>query len=286
MDSIQKGWFSEINDFWPGQAMSLKVDEVLYHEKSQYQDIMVVKTEAYGRVLILDNAIQITEKDECAYQEMIAHLNLFSHPNPKKVLVVGGGDGGVIREVLRHPSVEEVHLCEIDNMVCETSKKYLPGIASGLSDPRCKVFYQDGFVFLKNNPNTYDAIITDSSDPIGPADSLFKEEYYRIAYDALKDGGIMSTQAESIWLHLDLIANMKQFIKKIFKTVEYAKTQIPTYPSGMIGFFMCRKSEGSCSTPVREVPQAVVDQCQFYNAEMHKAAFVMPTFVKRKLDQI
>jgi spermidine synthase len=185
VDKIQSGWFSEINEFWPGQALSLQIESVLYHARSQFQDILVLKTKAYGNVLVLDNAIQITEKDECAYQEMIAHLNLFSHPHPKKVLVVGGGDGGVVREVLRHPTVEEVHLCEIDRMVCEVSKKFLPTIASALDHPKVKPFYRDGFQFLKEHPNEYDAIITDSSDPIGPADSLFKKDYFKLAFEAL-----------------------------------------------------------------------------------------------------
>jgi len=154
---------------------------------------MIFKSKAYGMTLVLDNAIQITEKDECAYQEMIAHLPLFAHKNPKKVLVVGGGDGGVLREVAKHPGVEEIHLCEIDQMVIDVSKKYLPTIACGFNDPRVKVHVRDGFEFMKEHENAFDVIITDSSDPEGPASTLFGEAYFQLTKNALREGGYAQT---------------------------------------------------------------------------------------------
>ena len=139
MDLISDGWFRERGALWPGQAMSLQVEKVLYHKRSDFQDVLVFQSTTYGTVLVLDGLIQVTERDEFAYQEMIAHLPLFAHPNPKKVLVIGGGDGGVLREIAKHPGVEEIVICEIDKDVIEVSKKYLPSLACGYDDPRVTV---------------------------------------------------------------------------------------------------------------------------------------------------
>ena len=147
--------------------MSLKVKEVLDHHRSDFQDILVFESENHGNVLVLDGVIQVTERDEFAYQEMIAHIPLLAHPNPKKVLVIGGGDGGVIREVARHKGIEEIIECEIDEGVIKASKKYLPSLAKGFDDPRVVVKVMDGAKFLEENQEAFDVIITDSSDPIG-----------------------------------------------------------------------------------------------------------------------
>ena len=138
-DAIMNGWFSELSEFWPGQALSLEVDSVLHHEQTEYQDLLVFKSKAYGNVLVLDGAIQATQRDEFSYQEMIAHLPMCGHPNPKRALVVGGGDGGVLRELCRHPGLEEIVLCELDRAVPEASKKFLPQMAVGFDDPRVTV---------------------------------------------------------------------------------------------------------------------------------------------------
>ena len=221
---------------------------------------------------------------------MIAHIPLASHPNPKKVLVIGGGDGGVVREVLKHQSVEEVVLCDIDEVhnvrslslpprrltrsqaVIRVSKKYLPHMSSLLNDPRVTVFVGDGFKFLADNTSTYDVIITDSSDPVGPAASLFQKPYFELLRDALTPGGHISTQGECLWIHLSLIQDLLATTRGLFPVAEYAYTTIPTYPSGQIGFMVASKEAGrDLSTPLREVPNT-----RYYNAEVHKAAFVLP----------
>ena len=183
---------------WPGQAMNLKVNQILHHEKSKYQDVLVFESSDYGTVLVLDNVIQCTERDEFSYQEMITHLAMNSHPNPKKVLVIGGGDGGVLREVVKHESVEEATLCDIDEAVIRVSKKYLPGMSIGFQHPNAKVHVGDGFEFLKSRQNEFDVIITDSSDPEGPAESLFQKPYFELLRDALRDGGVITTQGCSL----------------------------------------------------------------------------------------
>ncbi|KAM3506335.1 hypothetical protein MY11210_007590 [Beauveria gryllotalpidicola] len=284
--TIKDGWFREISNMWPGQAMTLKVEKVLHHEKSKYQDVLVFKSTDYGHVLVLDNVIQCTERDEFSYQEMIAHLALNSHPNPKKVLVIGGGDGGVLREVVKHDCVEEAILCDIDEAVPRVSKQFLPGMASGLTHAKSTVHIGDGFKFLNDYKNTFDVIITDSSDPEGPAESLFQKPYFQLLHDALRDGGVISTQgSENQWLHLSLITQLKKDCKEIFPVVEYAYTTIPTYPSGQIGFMVCSKDASrDVKVPVRSwTPAEEEEKCRYYNAEIHKASFVLPNFAKKAL---
>ncbi|KZW03319.1 hypothetical protein EXIGLDRAFT_636498, partial [Exidia glandulosa HHB12029] len=274
--SIKDGWFREISSQWPGQAMTLKVNRILHIEKSLYQDVLVFESETYGNVLVLDGVIQCTERDEFSYQEMIAHLPLSSHPNPKKVLVIGGGDGGVVREVLKHDSVEEVVLCDIDEAVIRVSKTFLPHMSGLLESPRVRVFVGDGFKFLSDNTSTYDVIITDSSDPVGPAASLFQKPYFQLLHDALAPGGHISTQGEAMWLHLPLIKELREITSKIFPVTEYAFTTIPTYPSGHIGFVICSKEAGrDMRTPLRPLKGT-----RYWNPDVHRAAFILPEFAR------
>ncbi|KAH8826261.1 saccharopine dehydrogenase [Flagelloscypha sp. PMI_526] len=278
--SIQDGWFREINPQWAGQAMTLKVNKILHVEKSLYQDVLVFESETYGNVLVLDGVIQCTERDEFSYQEMIAHIPLNSHPNPTDVLVIGGGDGGVVREVLRHSSVKNVVLCDIDEAVIRVSKLYLPHMSSVFDDPRVTVFVGDGFKFLQEHEGTYDVIVTDSSDPVGPAQALFEKPYFQLLRDALKDGGSISTQGECLWVHLPLITELRTMAQSLFPVAEYAFTTIPTYPAGQIGFMVCSKDASrDLSKPLRQVPGTI-----YYNNDVHKAAFVLPEFGKSMLN--
>ncbi|QPG72726.1 putrescine aminopropyltransferase [Brettanomyces nanus] len=284
---IKDGWFSEIsNTMWPGQAMSLRVEKILHVEKSKYQDVLVFKSTDYGNVLVLDGAIQDTERDEFSYQEMITHLAMNSHPNPRKVLVIGGGDGGVLREILKHDTVEEAHLCDIDDAVIRVSKKYLPEMSKSYRDPKVHVHIQDGFEFLKKYQNTFDVIITDSSDPEGPAKSLFQEPYFKLLSDALTGKGVMTTQGECIWLHLPLIKEVKADCKKVFPVVEYAYCTIPTYPSGQIGFMVCCKDKtANLQKPLRTVDSETERKLYtYYNKEIHEASFVLPNFARKALE--
>ncbi|KAH8599438.1 spermidine synthase-like protein [Bisporella sp. PMI_857] len=283
--TIKDGWFREISDMWPGQAMTLKVEKVLHHEKSLYQDVLIFKSSDYGNVLVLDNVIQCTERDEFAYQEMITHLAMFSHPNPKKVLVIGGGDGGVLREVVKHESVEEAILCDIDEAVIRLSKEYLPEMSASYRHPKVKTHIGDGFKFLDDYKNEFDVIITDSSDPEGPAESLFQKPYFELLFGALREGGVITTQAENQWLHLPLITKLKRDCKEVFPTVEYGYTTIPTYPSGQIGFMVCSKDgKRDVTKPLRTVsPEEEEKLFKYYNQEVHRAAFVLPTFARTAL---
>uniref|UniRef100_A0A7S1G1I8 PABS domain-containing protein n=3 Tax=Corethron hystrix TaxID=216773 RepID=A0A7S1G1I8_9STRA len=279
----ENGWFHEYGTLWPGQAMSLKVKEVLDHHRSKYQDLLVFESTDYGTVLVLDGVIQVTKRDEFSYQEMLAHLPLFAHPDPKRVLVIGGGDGGVLREIARHPGVEEIVICELDEDVIKAAKKYLPFMAVGFEDPRVKVHIMDGFKFMANNPGIFDVIITDSSDPVGPASVLFETPFYDAMYDALADGGIVCTQGECIWLHLDIIRPLIDSISGKYSTVEFAYTTIPTYPSGQIGHIIATKGRGGCKVPVRKPTEEMEKSLRYYSTEMHSAAFILPAFAKKAI---
>jgi len=282
---IKDGWFTEKAALWPGQAMSLQIKEILCHETSKYQDVLIFKSETYGNVLVLDGVIQCTERDEFAYQELITHIPMTCHPNPKRVLVIGGGDGGVIREIVKHESVEEVTICEIDEAVIRLSKEHLPNMAVGFSHPMVTIHIGDGFPFLKDKQNTFDVIITDASDPVGPAESLFQAEYFGLLKNALRPGGVISTQGECQWLHLPLISEVQGHCRTVFKVVDYAFTTIPTYPSGQIGFVLCARDDNvDFKKPIKTwTEEEEAKLFKYYNSEVHKAAFVLPQFTKNIL---
>jgi len=286
MNAVKDGWFSELSTLWPGQCMSLEVEEVLHKEKSKFQDVLVFKSKTYGNVLVLDGVIQCTDRDECSYQEMLAHLPMVCHPNPKKVLIIGGGDGGVAREVLKHSSVETVDQCEIDEMVIDVSKKYLPDMASSFDNPKLKLHIMDGFEFMGQHQGEFDVIITDSSDPIGPASSLFQKKYYELMKKALKPGGIVCSQGECMWIHLDLIKGMLDFCETLYPVVNYAYTTIPTYPCGQIGFVMCSlDTDMKFEDPARQLSKDEVEtfKLKYYNTDIHKASFKLPQFAHKVL---
>ena len=288
---IIDNWFHERQpELWGGQAFTLQIKEILYHQKSKFQDVLVFESTNYGKVLVLDGVIQATERDEYSYQEMMAHLPLFAHDNPKKVLVIGGGDGGVLREIARHSCVEEIVICELDEDVINVSKKYLPFMSKGYDDPRVTVHIKDGAQFMKENKSYFDIIITDSSDPVGPACVLFETPFYKAMHESLKEGGIICTQGECMWLHVDLIKPLVSSITSVFDTVEYAYCTIPSYPSGQIGFIIATKaSSGSeeknkgCKVPVRQLEESMQKDLRYYTLEIHQASFVLPAFAKRAI---
>eukprot|EP00775_Hariotina_reticulata_P013363 gene13363-13490_t len=262
MNVAKDGWYTELGSMWPGQGLSLKVQEVLYKGKSQFQDVCVFESEAYGRVLLLDGVIQCTDRDEFSYQEMMTHIPMCALEVPaKRALVVGGGDGGVLRELARHQSLQEIHIAEIDGDVPETSKKYFPAMAVGFSDPRVKVHICDGIKFVQEaDEGSYDIIIVDSSDPVGPAQVLFQQPFFEAMHRALRPGGVFEGGS-----------------------VSYAYTTIPTYPSGQIGMMVCCKGQRLDVRQPRQLPpgphqQLGIPGLRYYNSEIHKAAFVLPQY--------
>ncbi|MBW1668724.1 MAG: polyamine aminopropyltransferase [Deltaproteobacteria bacterium] len=276
-DQILDLWYKDSIEFGHGLALTIKIKNVLYHERSKYQEITILETEKLGRMLVIDGITMLTEYDEFAYHEMIAHVPLLVHPNPSKVLVIGGGDGGAVREILKHPEVKEVHLCEIDKEVVRASKKYFPSLASSLDDPRVTIFYEDGARFVADNPSSYDALIVDSTDPLGPGQILFQREFYENMKKALRDEGIAVTQCESIYLHQQVIKGVFSFAQSIFPKLGYYYTMVPTYPSGLIGFFFCSLK----NDPIKDLDEARAANLKglkYYSPQIHRSSFTLPRF--------
>lgn len=268
-------WFTEKQTEHFGITVEIK--RTLHTEQTDFQKLEMVETAEFGNMLILDGMVMTTEKDEFVYHEMVAHVPLFTHPNPKNVLVVGGGDGGVIREVLKHPSVEKATLVEIDGKVIEYSKKYLPSIAGKLDDPRVDVQVDDGFMHIAKSKNVYDVIMVDSTEPVGPAVSLFTKGFYEGISKALKEDGVFVAQTDNPWFHTHLITNVFKDVKEVFPITRLYMANIPTYPSGLWSFTI-----GSKKYDPLEVPEARFHEIdtKYYTKELHKAAFVLPKFVQ------
>lgn len=285
LNSIANGWFSEICDMWPGMALSIEIERVLFSKKTRFQQIDLFETKSHGKMLVLDGIIQLTEADEFAYHEMIAHVPLFAHPDPKSVLVIGGGDGGVLREVSKHQCIESIDFCEIDEEIIKVSKKFLPQIACGFDDPRISIHIEDGSRFINKQKNRYDVIIVDSSDPIGPGEKLFEKPFYQGLRNALRENGIIATQGESFFIHKEYVKNLVRITKQLFPVQAYSFMLVPTYPGGHLG--ICLASLGpEINKPARSIPGNFQESLNYYSPKIHQASFVLPYFAQKMIDEI
>ncbi|MEM5793283.1 MAG: polyamine aminopropyltransferase [Candidatus Aenigmatarchaeota archaeon] len=272
-------WYEEKLELKRGVALKIKIENILCSHQSKFQKIEVFETKPFGRMLVIDGIVMLTEADEFCYHEMITHVGMCVHPKPENVLIIGGGDGGTVREVLKHPEVKKVDLCEIDEDVIRISKKFFPNVSKSLTDKKVNIKNKDGAEFVKDCKGKYDIIIVDSTDPIGPGKTLFEEEFYKNVYKSLKDDGIAIAQCESIFYHLDFISKTSEVLKKIFPIFSYYYTLIPTYPSGMIGFAFCSKKYH----PIKDFKMEKVNRLKnlrYYNPETHKSSFSLPNFAK------
>ncbi|MCZ0068360.1 spermidine synthase [Bacillus sonorensis] len=257
-------------------GITMKINKTLHTEQTEFQKLEMAETEEFGNMLFLDGMVMTSEKDEFVYHEMVAHVPLFTHPNPEQVLVVGGGDGGVIREILKHPSVKKATLVDIDGKVIEYSKKFLPAIAGKLDDPRVEVKVGDGFMHIAESENEYDVIMVDSTEPVGPAVNLFTKGFYAGISKALKEDGIFVAQTDNPWFTPELITNVQRDVKEIFPITRLYLANIPTYPSGLWTFTIGSKTYDPLE--VEESRFFDVDT-KYYTKDIHKAAFVLPKFV-------
>ncbi|MEC2075978.1 spermidine synthase [Metabacillus fastidiosus] len=257
-------------------GITMKIKQTLHTEQTDFQKLEMVETEEFGNMLFLDGMVMTSEVDEFVYHEMVAHVPLFTHPNPENILVVGGGDGGVIREVLKHSSVKKATLVDIDGKVIEYSKKYLPSIAVQLDDSRVDVQVGDGFMHIAKSENEYDVIMVDSTEPVGPAVNLFSKGFYAGISKALKDDGIFVAQTDNPWFTPDLISNVQRDVKEIFPITRLYLANIPTYPSGLWSFTIGSKKYDPLE--VGEERFHEIDT-KYYTKDIHKAAFVLPKFV-------
>lgn len=267
-------WFTENQS--PNLRISCRVTEVLHREKTPYQEIAVYETPQWGRLLTLDDVIMTTDRDEFVYHEMMAHIPLCTHPAPRRVLVIGGGDGGVVREVLKHP-VEAVSLVEIDGRVIDVCREYFPAISCGLSDPRVTILVDDGIAHVARHRDAYDVIIVDSTDPVGPAVGLFREEFYRSVAEALTPDGLFVAQTESPFYNASLIQGIHEALGRIFPITRLCYAGIPTYPSGFWTISMGSKRHDPLAGPVG---RAAGLSTRYYSPEVHRGAFALPPFVQ------
>jgi len=268
-------WFSE--DQTPTMRISCKTKNVLYSETSEYQDIAIIDTEQFGRMLTLDSIIQTNIADEFVYHEMISHIPLLTHKNPEKAVVIGGGDGGVIREIVKHQSIKKAVLAEIDGKVVEACKKYLPEISCGLSDPKAEVCIGDGIKYIKEHSNEFDVICVDSTDPIGPAVGLFAKDFYQSIFDSLKDDGIFVAQTESPFFNKELLTRVYSDIKSIFPIVRVYYGVVPTYPGGLWTFTMGSKKYDPLEVDITKIPDL---NTRYFTPEIFKSAFNLPKFAQ------
>ncbi|WP_422004429.1 polyamine aminopropyltransferase [Roseivirga pacifica] len=276
-------WFTERDD---KIALSLKHDGKLYDVQSDYQRVSVFNTQAYGNMLTLDGMVMTTEKDEYVYHEMITHIPMLTHPNPKRALVIGGGDGGTARELLRHDSLEEVVMVEIDDKVIEASKMHLPTIASALEHPKLNLIVDDGIKYVNDAADeSFDLVIVDSTDPVGPAEGLFTVDFYKEVYRILSKDGVMVTQSESPRFNSKVFKEIFQTYRGIYgqEQVHCYLAYIPTYPTGMWSFSYSSKGGAHPIANFDEAKSkafAKEHRLKYYNEDLHKAAFALPSFVR------
>jgi spermidine synthase len=281
-------WFTDKDD---NQALSLRyTGEVFFDVQSPFQRVRILESPKYGKMLTLDDMFMTTEKDEFHYHEMISHPALFTHGAAKNILVIGGGDGGTVREVLKHEGVEKVTMVEIDGAVIDACKEFLPSIAASFDHPKLNLIVGDGIAHAKEAaPESYDIIIIDGSDPVGPAEGLFSVEFYRNCYNALKPGGILVAQGESPKFNEHAFTELNVTLQHIFgkENAPVSLFYVPTYPTGMWSFQYGLKDAKHPKT-VNET--ATIDAfvaekgLKYYNSDIHTATFALPNFVKSLLN--
>ncbi|MCF8061073.1 MAG: polyamine aminopropyltransferase [Deltaproteobacteria bacterium] len=266
-------------------GLAVRFDRVLLHQQTAYQELVVAEAGPLGRVLVLDGNIQAAEFDETGYHEMLVHVPLITHPSPGRVLVVGGGDGGTLREVLRHAAVRRADLCEIDGEVIEASRRFLPRLGKGFDDPRVSVHVADATAFVRENPNAWDVILVDSSDPVGPAVGIFGEPFYRDLRKALRPGGIAVVQAESCFVFEDLVRRISSTLSGLFPVFAYYNTLVPTYTSGVIGFAFCSLGPDPLAADPDPARVRALGDLDYYTPALHRASFALPRRFLRLLPE-
>ncbi|MBD20558.1 MAG: spermidine synthase [Rhodospirillaceae bacterium] len=274
-------WFSETlyKDF----RQSLLVDEILYEGQTSYQDVLIFKNPRFGRVLVLDGIIQTTEGDEFCYHEMMAHVPLFSHGEAKKVLIIGGGDGGILREVLKHPRTKPT-VIELDETVVNICKKFLPSLSKGsFDDTRAEIHYMDGVSFVKDTSEQFDIIIVDSTDPIGPGAALFSENFYADCARCLSPRGIMVTQSGVAYMQKEEVKETYQRMKKFFIDPSLYISQVPAYGAGFMTFGWGSHSalpRNTSFSKLEERWKSLGLKLKYYSPSSHIASFALPGYIE------
>lgn len=282
---MSNNWFTEIFGD-EGTSFGLEINEKLHEEQTEYQFLEIYDTKTFGKLMVLDGCVMLTQRDNFLYHEMMTHPALFTHPDPKRVAIIGGGDCGTLREVLKHPGVEHCTQIDIDERVTWASQTWFPELCDSNSDPRAELLFDDGIAWVKNSaPDSLDLIIIDSTDPVGPAEGLFAVDFYRDCFKALKPEGILVQQSESPLLH------SKSIIKKIHQDMKAAGAQQchtlpfpqPVYPTGWWSCTMAR-AEGSVTAFREQDAAGKTFATEYYNVDIHRGALAVPEFMKRDLE--
>ncbi len=274
-------WYTEYQT--KNLGLTARIKATLYSGQSDFQEVAVVDSHEFGRMLVLDGVFQTSVFDEFIYHEMIAHVPLSAHPDPKTVLVIGGGDGGTIREVVKHHSVEVAEMVEIDGLVVDVSKKYLPEISVALNKkhPKLRLKIGDGIRHMQEVQNKYDVIIVDCSDPIGPGEGLFTHGFYQNVHKALKADGLFVQQTESPFYHQELIKRLYQDIASLFPITRLYLANIPLYPGGLHCFTIGSKQYDPANPDVSRIPDNL--ETRYYNRGIQQSCFALPNFVQELL---
>lgn len=276
-------WYTEQHT--DNVRFSILVDQQLYQGQSDFQRIDVFHSKEFGKFFTLDGLMMVTEKDEFIYHDMIVHVPMATNPDIKRVLVIGAGDGGTVRELCRYPGIEHIDMVEIDKLVVDVCLEFFPNTTVSLSDPRVHIFYEDGLKFVRSRVNEYDLIIVDSTDPFGPGEGLFTREFYGNCYHALKENGILVNQHENpyydTYQHSMKRAHMR--IKELFPIARVYQAHIPTYPSGHWLFGYASKTIDPIRDLKREEWAALNLKTGYYNLDLHIGCFALPNYVKELL---
>lgn len=277
-------WYTEQHT--ENVKFTIKVDKQLYSEQSEFQKIDVFKTFEFGNILVLDGYLMITEKDEFIYHEMIVHVPMATNPNIKKVLLIGAGDGGAVRELTKYKTIEHIDMVEIDKQVVDVCREYFPKTSCKLDDERVHLHFQDGLKFVRTKHNEYDLIIVDSTDPFGPGEGLFTKEFYGNCHNALKDDGILVNQHESVYYeeYAEAMKRAHQRINELFTVAKVYQTHIPTYPSGHWLFGFASKVYDPLKNLNAQKWNDLGLKTNYYNTELHVGCFAIPNYVIQALE--
>ena len=277
-------WYTEQHT--ENVRFSIKVEKEIHTEQTEFQRIDVLESKEFGRFFTLDGLMMVTEKDEFIYHDMIVHVPMATNPNIKKVLVIGAGDGGTIRELTRYSTIERIDMVEIDKRVADICREYFPITACKLDEPRVNLFYEDGLKFVRDKNDEYDLIIVDSTDPFGPGEGLFTKEFYGNCYKALKEDGILVNQHESPYYDNDAAAmkDAHEKITKFFPIIRVYQAHIPTYPSGHWLFGFASKKYHPVRDLNAEAWNSLGIKTKYYNTDLHVGCFALPNYVKEMLN--
>lgn len=274
-------WCNEINN---GAAIGLKIKRKLASKQSDFQLVEIFETEEFGNLMMLDGCTMVSSRENFLYHEMMSHPAMFSHPNPKNVVIIGGGDCGTLREVLRHKGVESVHQIDIDKVVTDMAEEFFPELCESNNDPRAHIMFDDGIKYMAEAADdSIDVIIVDSTDPVGPGEGLFNHAFYKNCLRALRSDGIFVQQSESPLLHLPLLLDMRQAMLDVgFSSLQHVNFPQMIYPSGWWSGTLAKKS-GEFTDFRRDDAKALAADSvlQYYNEDMHVASQALPNFVKR-----